>query len=1089
MYVPGARMTLFDAISLTPSGDSQDFTYEGLVIQRDDAGHVERMYVKEGFGGEKTEFLPAQDENIWDSVTVMRPDTDILYYDLSDLRLEITPETDGKDGRYQAFAWKGASKFLEFEGGDLTQITYEEKDKILTLDAGTHVYHLGRDGARDALVDPYTGMAYVVRDFDGTNGSWDQIRGQDGTGRGKKQVLVWPVNIRRDEYGNVIARDKITTSRMARVGDGENAYLTGSWKSDSGEESHRESSISQNADGQNLNDEVLLDDNNGSFEKTMDPVYDRHGLVDYYQRSGESYDKAAKLYDRNGEFVRSQFSDNLESYNHAAYGVQEHGVLLDEAKTLFHRNGEAYVVENTWITSEQYPNDPFTSVMTEGQGDILERVPAGCYIMEELNAPEGFIKALPMGINVEETAEIQTVTMIDEPTRTEFSKTDGENSAFDCGYAEDAVLGLWKTGTGEEDSEPVPVSVWTTNGAPHRITHLPVGTYLWKEVQVPSGFVSHDPIPVAVKERSEIQNYEMKEDHTRVEIEKYCLENGKDHADGEMPVGGAGFTLYPAKLDDAGRVCYEEGHPLYEKSLPIAHWTTDDGSTYREFSTAFETMYLEHGAAPGSSVMWDAGEVLHRAEFVAEYQKEQIHPTDPRQTVFLYQMETGAQIRIGVTKETDSLADHPCRFEYQFNWQKLPDVNAYACTYLTLENRQRLDYLPAGSSYVLVETEVPPGFSRAEDTLVTVADTGEIQLYRVENEEGTLLISKVYENGKKELAGARLALYRADETGGLTKNSRYLFDSWVSGSDGRYTELDAINHWIPDGYAEGDLKPHRIRRLPDGTYWLTEQQSPAYYTTFEPVQIVYEWQPEIRVVRVNDRLVTGRLKLEKTDSSGHPLEGTVFELTAYTEAAGEREAEAEPVFRMQLNAPVQKADLPVGEVMDNGAIHPYWYELREIKEPEGYVLNPEVIRWQFEPDTGVSPYPWNGQAQYQVTVMDRKEPDIPEPEPETPEPETPEPDTPGPDEPEKPKIPYTPDHDIPKTPEIQPVLRIGKILAWYQPASPNGAAWLYLGPDGRWRIRLPAMGDERRTLVWCVLFLLSAALLSTLCRTEKDDRT
>ena len=104
--------------------------------------------------------------NVWDSETVMRPDTDILYYDLSDLRLEIKPETDGRDGRYQAFAWKGASKFLEFEGGDLTQITYEEKDKILTLDAGRHVYDLGRDGARDAVVDPYTGMAYVLRDFD-----------------------------------------------------------------------------------------------------------------------------------------------------------------------------------------------------------------------------------------------------------------------------------------------------------------------------------------------------------------------------------------------------------------------------------------------------------------------------------------------------------------------------------------------------------------------------------------------------------------------------------------------------------------------------------------------------------------------------------------------------------------------------------------------------------------------------------------------------------------------------------------------------------------------------------------------------------
>lgn len=45
--------------------------------------------------------------------------------------------------------------------------------------------------------------------------------------------------------------------------------------------------------------------------------------------------------------------------------------------------------------------------------------------MEELEAPEGFAKALPMGISVEETARIQTVTMVDEPTKTEFSKIDG----------------------------------------------------------------------------------------------------------------------------------------------------------------------------------------------------------------------------------------------------------------------------------------------------------------------------------------------------------------------------------------------------------------------------------------------------------------------------------------------------------------------------------------------------------------------------------------------------------------------------------------------------------------------------------------
>ena len=1160
-YASGALMTLFDAIALTPSGDFEDFSYEGLVISRDDAGHVERMYVKEGYGGEKTEFLPEQDEegrlytaswsagvdrygnvirvegNVWNLVTVMRPDTDILYYDLSDLVVEIIPETDGKDGRYQAFAWKGATKFLEFEGGDLTQITYDEKDKILTLGAGTQVYHLGRDGARDALVDPYTGMAYVVRDFDGTNGSWDQIRGRDGTGNEKKQVLVWPVNIRLDDYGNVIARDKISTSRMALAGEGDHTYITGSWQSDSGEESHRESSILKNAAGQNLNDEVLLDENTGSFGKTMDPVYDRHGLVEYYPKSSEHYDKATELYDRNGDFVRSQFSDNLNAYDHAAYEMQTPSALLDETQALSHRKGEAYILENTWITSKQHPNDPDETVLTEGKADVLERLPAGCYIMEELKAPEGLVKALPMGIFVQETAQLQTVTMTDEPTQTEFSKIDEENSAFDCGYVEGAELGLWKVqdeqGGTEQDSpnqvheedqeqeqtqeegqnldreqvhgqaqnreqkqilETEPITTWTTEGSPYRITRLPVGSYLWKEIRVPSGFVSHTPTSVIVKERPELQTYEMKEEHTRIEVEKYALENGKDSADGEVPVKGAGFTLYPARLDDAGNVCHEEGKPLYEKASPVVHWTTDDGVTYRDFPEAFETMYLEHGAVSESSVMWNAGEHLYRAEYESEYEKEQIHPTDPEQIVYVYRMETGERIRIGVTREKDPVADFPYRFEYQFNWQKLSEINEYACTYLTLENRQRFDYLPVGSSYVLVETEVPPGFARAENTLITVSDTGEMKRYRVENEEGTLLISKVYEQGGKELAGAKLALYRADEAGGLTRSSTYLFDAWVSGSDGRYTELDAINRRIPEGYAEGDLKPHRIRRLPNGSYWLVEQQSPAYYSTFRPVQIQYEWQPKIRIIRVNDELVTGKLDLEKTDSSGHPLEGAVFELSAYSQEGKDRDPKEKPALRLNLNAPAKKNGLPVGEVMEDGSVRPYWYELREIQAPEGYALNPEVIRLQFEPDTGVGSYLPGQQAQYQVTVPDRKETTPPDSENEkTP----PKPDVPDQDKPKIPnedkqgepeEKPKTPGGSNPDTPKPEPVLRLGRILAWYQPSSPNGTAWLYLGPNGKWRVPIPVLGDNRKTLIWCVLFIVSSVLLAALYSKEEDDQ-
>ena len=59
-------------------------------------------------------------------------------------------------------------------------------------------------------------------------------------------------------------------------------------------------------------------------------------------------------------------------------------------------------MENTWITGEAAPNDPFSHAMTPGQADVLKRVPAGSYIMEELVPPAGYVKTMPVGLTVGE---------------------------------------------------------------------------------------------------------------------------------------------------------------------------------------------------------------------------------------------------------------------------------------------------------------------------------------------------------------------------------------------------------------------------------------------------------------------------------------------------------------------------------------------------------------------------------------------------------------------------------------------------------------------------------------------------------------
>lgn len=1045
-YIAGAAMTLFDALELSDSGDSQDHAYEGLMIERSSTNNITRMYVKEGFAGEKTDFVRETDaesgKDCWLDRTVQRPDTDILYYDLDSLDVLVTERVDGRDTLYgydrehnkisidqietdkqnidktdtehSIFAFKGAVPYLELVGGDFKDIAYSPLDKVLDVGEGTRVYHIDREGSRDALVDPYTGMAYVET--------------ADKTEDGRTKVLVWPINIHRDENGNIIARNKITTSRIATIGENqesgqeeatlevtnnsgqeipeeerpsyqhtESGYLNGSWKSDAeNNQSHKETSRTTNANSQNMNDDVLMNDNNGAFPKEMNPAYDEHGLAEYYQRSEAVYSKSSDLYDRTGEFVRQQDSDNLEEYNRAAYSIVSHEVLYDGVEfqenqvrePLYHRMGEGYLLENTWITSDKTPNDPFDDSMTAGQPDILKRVPAGRYIMEELKSPEGYLKGMPVSIIVRETDELQRASMVDKTTKVEIAKVDSAENQSEAVYGYGLIPGaelalyeaIWmneKTGdsgqatsTGQRlvKKSEQPIRTFVTEKAPAYFEGLPIGHYLLEEVRPPMGYVTGKPLEIEIRNTPEVQTFLLREDHTKVEIEKYTTDGTERH-----PLSGAEFALFSVQTNINGEILYDEnGHPRYDEVSPIVQWVTWDAENAAAFAEAFEEMYRLHGAAPHTSFFWKSKGVEHRAEYVsaevadgtAKGGSRSIFPTG---VILLFRTDEGAYVRICISGQQENLSGRDFVYEYQFDWKSIPDILNKTNVYQTSSGRTRLEYLPAGSKYVLVETKAPSGFAQASPLLVEVSDSEKIQHYEVENTEGMLRISKTAIGREGELSGAHLGLYRPDEDGAFIQDSDHLLTDWVTGEDGIYTELDFVNHRIPDGYRQGDLKPHTIRRLPNGVYWLAELKSPAYYTTLEPVKVEYCQEDKICFIRVSDVPVSGTLEIKKTDLAGKPLAGAIFEVAAY-----EPSHTHTPVFTRRLYGVfdmIRVERLPVGAVQPDGSILPYQYEMKEIVPPEGYAANAEVFKWQFAPDRAGVSYAPGESAGMQITVQ------------------------------------------------------------------------------------------------------------------------
>lgn len=1125
-YTAGARMTLFDAIELKPSGDTEDFSYEGLEIRRSVNGNVKEMIVKRGYAGKKTE-LVKEKGHIWKEGTVERPDTEILYYDLDNLSLTWKERIDGKtkllgwdkshqkvsvdqiqkDEEGTLFAFKGGKPYLEFSGGDLTKLSYHPVDKVLKgtfatpcritktgewkMGEGTLVYHLDSYGNRDSLVDPQTGMAYVVEPKFDKEGKHTADR-----------ILVWPVETAKDKNGMATARDKITTSRIATVGENregkkdsaviepnnqsdqkleewekpqyshtETGFVNGTWGSQ--EESHKEQTVVQNKKGQNMNREPLFDLNNGKLLNFMDPVYDEHGLVLYYQRSDSCYDKGTELYDRNGDFVRYKNSDNLEEYNRGAYALDGHDKLFDGKADaehqiqdrLYHRLGESYLLENSWISSDKTPNDPFEEELTEGQPDLLKRLPAGTYIVEELEVPSGsgYTKAFPVGVTVEEEETVKSVSIWDDTTKGYFEKIDGQEGSgeetfcFTNRQMEGAELALYPAKKVSDPSEPdgwrlekisdVPFRfettnsrtgsreyqemLWRTGSIPHYVEGIPAGPYILEELSAPPGFLRAQPKEIWVEHTPDLQNFRLYNDHTKTAFYKYRKDGTK-----KQLLPGAEFTLYEAETDENGAVVYDKnGNPVPDDSKKIDSWITDDATDYTDtidlknypnaggmkgqtgFTLELQNMYETYGVM-GSGFSWSAerraqresknsrvwiledgsrvitgkneetGEetvtfplsmsLEERAGFKAAYEarkegqlalkwvisrrasvekiesldasleggKPQKYPEAAK--LFLRVAETGKTVLADIRYNGSSFEYH-----YKFDYCALPHVGPYANAWLSEDGGRRIDYLPSGTAYVLEETKAPEGFIKADPILVKVGEEHEIQQHEIFNEKNALAVSKRSSVTGKELAGAELVLYKADEHGMLNQTESYLIDSWISGTDGVYTEKDFINGLIPEGFAEGDLKPHTLLHLSEGYYYLTEQKAPAYYQAAVPVKFYYSGTKNetVQIETMFNKPIKGELIVHKTDQKENSLQGVVFELSAYDEKG--RMVSGFPRKVSDINGTVHVMELPVGRIdRENGNIEPYQYRLKEILPPEGFAANPQIYTFTFENGEG-----------------------------------------------------------------------------------------------------------------------------------------
>ena len=143
------------------------------------------------------------------------------------------------------------------------------------------------------------------------------------------------------------------------------------------------------------------------------------------------------------------------------------------------------------------------------------------YTLEETLVPDnsGYVPANAIQFTVEDNGKVQHVIMQDDYTKVQISKTDIATGKEISG----AKLKI-------TDADGKTVAEWVTDGTPHYMERIPMGTYTLTETVSPieQGYVRAESVTFEVGPTENIQRVEMKDDFTKVEIFKADMTDGHE---------------------------------------------------------------------------------------------------------------------------------------------------------------------------------------------------------------------------------------------------------------------------------------------------------------------------------------------------------------------------------------------------------------------------------------------------------------------------------------------------------------------------------------------------------------------------------
>ena len=319
--------------------------------------------------------------------------------------------------------------------------------------------------------------------------------------------------------------------------------------------------------------------------------------------------------------------------------------------TLFDKDGK--VIEK-WVSTKE-PH-------------LIERLPAGEYMLREELAPDGYVRAEDVKFTVKETGEIQKVYMKDDYTKVHVSKQDMTT----CKEIPGAHLTLF-------NKDGKVIEKWVSGDKPHYITMLKPGEYMLREELAPDGYLRAEDVKFTVKETGDIQKVYMKDAYTKVQITKTDMVTKE-----EIP--GAKLTIFDKSGETVETWTSGKEPHMIERLKP---------GTYTLREELAPDGYIR--AEDVKFTVKETGEI-QKVAMVDDYTKVQISKTD----MVTKKELPGAKLTI-----------------FDKDGKKVE-------SWTSSKEPHMIEKLKPGT-YTLREVTAPNGYEVAEDVRFIVKETGEIQ--------------------------------------------------------------------------------------------------------------------------------------------------------------------------------------------------------------------------------------------------------------------------------------------------------------------------------------------------------------------------